>query len=168
MKAISLWQPWASLWLSSRKIHETRHWRTQNRGWIAVHAAKRLPKDLDDELREILYDEFGGHWGMDLPTGSLVGAVDLVGCYSTNTHKAASEDDLECGNWAENRYAWARGKFRVFRRPIPYRGQQGFFEVSPDVFDGAGIDDLLPMNRARSLFDVATARPALDPQGREG
>ena len=25
MRALSLWQPWASLWCSSRKVHETRH-----------------------------------------------------------------------------------------------------------------------------------------------
>src|SRR6266851_1649200 len=47
MKGISLWQPWASLWCSRRKVHETRHWRCRHRGWLLVHAAKRFEKDFD-------------------------------------------------------------------------------------------------------------------------
>jgi hypothetical protein len=46
MKAISLWQPWASLWCSPRKIHETRHWPTNNRGWMLVHAAQAVREGL--------------------------------------------------------------------------------------------------------------------------
>src|SRR6266581_3369261 len=85
MKAISLWQPWASLWCSKRKVHETRPWRCSHRGWLLVHAAKRFEKDfeLDDPLRLILDDEFGRHWAMDLPTGALIGMVNVVGCQPT-------------------------------------------------------------------------------------
>jgi hypothetical protein len=61
MKAISLWQPWASLWVSGRKIHETRSWRTRHRGWLAVHAARRIEADLSwcAELSGIVVEEFG-------------------------------------------------------------------------------------------------------------
>lgn len=55
MKAISLWQPWASLWLTPRKIHETRPRRWNHSGWLAVHASKTLvsnPSELGDELLE--------------------------------------------------------------------------------------------------------------------
>jgi len=87
MKAISLWQPWASLWCSKRKVHETRHWRCSHRGWLLVHAAKRFEKNFgpDDPLRLILDDEFGGDWAKDLPTGALVGMVNLVDCQPTKT-----------------------------------------------------------------------------------
>jgi activating signal cointegrator 1 len=55
MKAISLWQPWASLWFTDSKIHETRHWSTRHRGPLYVHAAKRpiRESDLSDRLIEI-------------------------------------------------------------------------------------------------------------------
>ena len=77
MKALSLWQPWASLWCSKRKVHETRHWRCSHRGWLLVHAGKHFEKtfELDDPLRLILDDEFGGDWAKDLPTGALIGMV---------------------------------------------------------------------------------------------
>jgi hypothetical protein len=48
MRALSLWQPWASLWCSKRKVHETRQWRCSHRGWLLIHAAKRFEKDLDE------------------------------------------------------------------------------------------------------------------------
>lgn len=58
MKAISLWQPWATLWVLQIKRNETRswafpHWYT---GSVAIHAAKKkinIYADLDDaEWRE--------------------------------------------------------------------------------------------------------------------
>lgn len=41
MKAISLWQPWASLWMAGRKRFETRHWETKHRGALANAISKR-------------------------------------------------------------------------------------------------------------------------------
>ena len=51
MKAISLWQPWGSLWLSPAKRHETRHWQTRHRGKLLVHAAKKLV-ECDEERQD--------------------------------------------------------------------------------------------------------------------
>ena len=41
MKALSLWQPWASLVALRVKTIETRSWSTSYRGPLAIHAAKR-------------------------------------------------------------------------------------------------------------------------------
>ncbi len=137
MKCISLWQPWASLWLSPRKVHDTRHWSTSHRGWLLVHAAKRFEKkfEADDPLRLILDDEFGGHWAMDLPTGALIGMVEIVACRRTEEiafpQPIESSDDYQCGDFGDERFGWQRGGYRCFDRPIPYRGAQGIFSV-PD------------------------------------
>ena len=40
MKAISLWQPWASAIAIGEKTIETRSWWTPHRGALAIHAAK--------------------------------------------------------------------------------------------------------------------------------
>ena len=87
MNAISLWQPWASLWCSRRKVNETQHWRCSHRGWLLVHAARRFETnfDLDDRLRLILDGEFGDKWADDLPTGALIGMVNVVDCLRTQT-----------------------------------------------------------------------------------
>jgi activating signal cointegrator 1 len=134
MKALSLWQPWASLWCSKRKVHETRRWRCRHRGWLLVHAAKRFEKGLDDPLRLILDDEFGPCWAMDLPTGALIGMVNVVDCQPTQSPSgdaAASDDDRECGDFSPGRFAWKRDEFRLFDQPIPYRGARGIFNA-PD------------------------------------
>lgn len=137
MRAISLWQPWASLWLSDAKLHETRHWPTSHRGPLVVHAAKRKIDDFSgDRLDEICDGIWGHHWGLDLPRGALIGIVRLTGCVPTDTmpigHQAT--DDYECGDFSPGRYAWQRSPtFQVFAEPIPYRGQQGMFEVPDDI-----------------------------------
>lgn len=42
MKAITLWQPWASLLAGGPKIYETHSWAAAYRSPVAIHAA-RLP-----------------------------------------------------------------------------------------------------------------------------
>lgn len=139
MKAISLWQPWASLWLSPNKLHETRHWSTPYRGTLLVHAAKKFVKDVNSDLKDVLDDEFGGHWTMDLPSGVLLGAVDLVDCVPTGRIVAgfdwsdAQRIDNICGNFDDGRFGWRRGAYWKFRVPIAYRGLQGLFNVPLDV-----------------------------------
>ena len=143
MRAISLWQPWASLWLSPSKVHETRHWATNVRGTVAVHAAQKFVKtELPAKLVEILEDTFGGHWSQDLPSGELIGTVDLVDCVETYCQGrltlAASREDRLCGDWRAGRFAWRRSdSYQVFKRPIPYLGRQGFFAVDDKLVEDA-------------------------------
>jgi hypothetical protein len=56
VKAISLWQPWASFIASGAKRIETRSWATSYRGPIAIHAAKRKILKEIKELAE--YEEY--------------------------------------------------------------------------------------------------------------
>lgn len=139
MRAISLWQPWASLWCSGVKRHETRHWPTSHRGWLIVHAAKRRIDDFSGmRLDELCDSEFGNHWGLDLPRGCLVGAVHLVACIRTEDIVFDHSDndqanDYECGDFSAGRYGWRADQFRLFGDPIPYRGAQTIFNVPDDL-----------------------------------
>lgn len=148
MKAISLWQPWASLWLTPAKIHETRHWPTTIRGPVVVHAAQRFVKaELWENIVQVLEDTYGAKWG-ELPTGALIGVIELEDCVSTfdperRCTNAAHHEDRVCGDWRDGRYAWRRGpEVKVFKTPIPYLGRQGFFTVEDaDVAEGLRGDD---------------------------
>lgn len=102
MRAISLWQPWASAIAIGSKLIETRHWATDYRGPIAIHAARRkvlaefagLGEDecwiaamhpLLDESREL--DANGSlplEWHNWLPFGCVVAVAELVDCIPTN------------------------------------------------------------------------------------
>lgn len=56
MKAITLWQPYASLIACGAKKHETRSWATGYRGPIAIHASSR-------NINRVLKDMFPlGDW----------------------------------------------------------------------------------------------------------
>lgn len=139
MKAISLWQPWASLWLSPRKEHETRHWPLRHRGWLLVHAAKRQPDHFDrDPLNDILIGEFGSRWRRELPRGGLIGAVHIVDCLNVESLPPGhvSTDDYQCGDFSAGRFAWKRGPFVKFASPIPYVGMQHLFNVPISVTEG--------------------------------
>lgn len=136
MRAISLWQPWASLWLTEHKIHETRHWQTSHRGWLIVHAAKKFPPLApDDPLCDMLHRSCGADWRNTLPRGAIIGAVDMTRCRLMSTTNPEHRDDEECGNWSPERYAWRRGDFVRLPTPIPYSGHQGLFNVQAEVIE---------------------------------
>jgi hypothetical protein len=145
MKALSLWQPWASLWCSDAKEHETRHWQLHHRGWLLVHAAKRpIDADTDYALEIICKGEFGDEWRKALPLGMIIGAVNIVDVRSTT---AILKDwgvppgpintrhwiDYQCGNYDAGRFGFLRREFKRFAQPIPYRGQQGPFDVPDEI-----------------------------------
>lgn len=137
MKAISLWQPWASLWLGP-KIHETRPWATKFRGWLLVHAANQVVSQCGEALDELCIDEFGGHWRIDLPRGAIVGAVRIDHCQPIDAHlrdfiARESPANFTAGNWDVGRFAWRRDPVVKFARPVPFRGRQRFFEVPNEL-----------------------------------
>lgn len=126
MRALSLWQPWASLCFTFLKRHETRHWATDYRGPLAIHAAQKLVTDLDRDLLDLLCDEFGGHWARDLPRGRMLGIVDLTDCKPTEALAVDAIDRL-CGNFEPGRFAWRLDNPRLFEDPPEVKGRQGFF-----------------------------------------
>lgn len=81
MKAITLWQPWASSIAIGAKGYETRGWATSYRGPIAIHAAKRpyqkIIESLPEETQQILRGLFDLKSEL-LPTGSIICTADLV------------------------------------------------------------------------------------------
>lgn len=136
MKALSLWQPWASLWAIDSKRYETRHWPILYRGPLAIHAAKKLCTDIDEALRAILEDEFGGHWAVDLPRGAIIATCELVDCLPTATLIMIKPEERAQGNFTPGRYAYEAQNKQMLKAPIPFRGMQGLFTV-PDELLGA-------------------------------
>lgn len=137
--AITLWQPWASLWLSTRKTHETRTWATKYRGPLLVHAAKRPPgvQAFGTVLNEMCCTEFGDKWVDELPRGVLLGVVWLIDCRPTTERRPIDHEDFVCGNWEGGRFAWQRGSFSRWDEPLAYKGRQGFFNVPKTILEPA-------------------------------
>lgn len=159
MNAISLWQPWAHLYVLGYKKVETRNWGTKIRGEMAVHAALKtehmgtifrgefwtvFKEYLIERGVQVLepsgYDSSLG-FGLGtpiykdtpiLPTGAIVGKVNLVDCvpiqklYGTEYD---TERERQFGDWRPGRYGWIAESPVVFDIPYKLRGRQGIFQV---------------------------------------
>lgn len=138
MKALTIWQPYSSLWAKGVKKYETRSWATSYRGPIAIHAAKRPVRKVIDSLGE------QGAWDTlktieslfqlpgeldQLPTGAIVGTANLVGCNLITEEFVAqlSPQELALGDFTIGRYAWEITDRIVFDNPIQAKGAQGFW-----------------------------------------
>jgi len=137
MKAISLWQPWATLIALGHKRFETRSWPTKYRGTLAIHATKRMPDDVLDLVMEI--DGFLPR-GEDLvtsierlPRGAVVAVCELVDVFRMNDDVIERQTKLELavGDWRFGRFAWELANVQPLATPIPARGAQGLWEWTP-------------------------------------
>jgi hypothetical protein len=131
MKALSLWQPHAQAIAVGLKPYETRDWATSYRGPLAIHAAKRLWTDAGawhDHASKLLRERsvFRG----TMVYGAVVCTAELVDCVRTEALRGRFPAEQEFwGNFGEGRYAFRLANVQALPAPIPWRGQQGFFEV---------------------------------------
>ena len=126
------------------KGFETRSWATAYRGPLLIHAAKRFTRDQrawcsEDYLWEALWPVYhNGRGGLDLPTGAIIGRVELVACHPAERARALIDEYNEAmGDYRDGRYAWEIVQPELFPQPIPYRGQQGFFSVPASALASA-------------------------------
>jgi hypothetical protein len=150
MKAISLWEPWASLIRCLGKQYETRGWHTLYRGPLLICAAKGgLPKFQVEALLSTWEfqaalgplvgkpcDLTGKSWpGVkreNLNFGMAICVANLTECYATQsmTLKQLGTVEPRFGDFTPGRYAW---KLENIRPVVPFsvKGKQGLFDV-PD------------------------------------
>lgn len=133
MKALSLWQPWASAVAIGLKSIETRHWWTGVRGPIAIHAAKRWT----GEEREFAAD-FAGRFDERLrnpPLGAIIATATLTACSkSEQLIGKISATEEAFGNYGPRRFGFVLTDVVALAEPIPFRGMQGFFDVPDELF----------------------------------
>lgn len=160
MMALTLWQPWATLWLNGPKIHETRGRPFNYRGWLAVHAAKRKPNanELMPDLIATLEKREGINWRWRLPLGQLLGAVYVEDCSSTNVVTPIDGNDFVSGDWSAGRYAIRRSIDDVIKldKPIDLIGRQGRFYLPDNLHDW--FDFHIIKNGLRDADKIAMAR----------
>lgn len=164
MRAISLWQPWASAVALGSKRVETRHWPTDYRGPLAIHAAKRKVLGelihyssiwqwqgaFYDSLRVAGGDRVSFH--EDLPFGAIVAVCTLADCRPTDSFTVGELDtprspkggtldlykwnERMMGDFSPGRFGWVLTDVRPLPEPIPFVGRQGFFNVPDELLPG--------------------------------
>ena len=143
MKALTIWQPWASLIMMGVKPYEFRGWAAPK--WIvgkriAIHAAvKCMPSD---ELDDIIY-ELSSDWGSDFGLSDPKTALDFMHRMRDERSIAPRQAVLGTALIGEpirctvlfpndrdadpNKWGWPMLEIDVFDEPVPVKGQQGFW-----------------------------------------
>jgi predicted transcriptional regulator len=108
MKALSIRQPFAELILSGKKKIEYRNWNTEFRGRFYVHA----PMVIEREAAAL--EKFDAS---KLVTGAIIGKATLWKVL----HLRKQNVDYN--------YGFLLKDPKRLKKPIPYTGQQRFFDV---------------------------------------
>jgi hypothetical protein len=117
--ALSLKQPWAYAVLFLAKDVENRRWRSRYRGRVILHASKTFDPAGERYLRER-----GFVVPEALPQGAYLGEVTITGCLPL----------VECASpWAFGPWCYLLAEPLAYERPIPGRGQLGFYSVPEEV-----------------------------------
>jgi hypothetical protein len=91
--------------------------RTHYRGRILIQASLQVERE---EARKLKLDPD------ELPTGAIVGSVEVVDCVRNAKSK-----------WAIRRqWHWILKNPRVLTKPIPFKGKLGFIRVSNRLLKG--------------------------------
>jgi activating signal cointegrator 1 len=159
MKALSIWQPHASLIAWGLKPYETRGHPVSYRGLIAIHAAKST-QGLEDIVEQTRTLKAQGHWPPmkegflrtfhqavnvylevakidgftynDFPLGAVVATARLAAVYDAGLlHPKLKWPERDFGDFSAGRYAWRLEDVKALPEPIPARGQQGLWDWTP-------------------------------------
>jgi hypothetical protein len=148
MKAISLWQPYASAMAIGAKRYETRHWSAPKSiigRRIAIHAAKATrPRDRNSKVvdlkasfEDILDECFESRAIFEtcldlsfdhLPFGCVVCTGVLKACHRVEGLQI-SAIERRWGNYLPGRFAWEFTDMVKLAAPVPFIGRQGVFEI---------------------------------------
>ena len=170
MKAISLWQPWATLIATGAKIYETRSWDTRYRGPIAIHASKKMVMEHGFDFWKSMAEAIGTKYDFDAGAGMPMYTTDIL-----KTGKALYNEQFPLGAvlaTAELVGCWTthcldNGGFGI-RKRVQYDSGKASMETieifEPELLFG----DFSPGRYAWELVNVKMLKEPIPAKGRQG
>lgn len=129
LPVLSVRQPWASYLVSGLKTIELRSWSTRYRGWLWIHAGKKL--DLDAmKLLHLRSDDFS--------RGGLLGLAKLHDCIALDSDHSwvrAQGDHLSPGSYSGPCFGWQFSDAFALAEIIECPGELGLFHLSESIAD---------------------------------
>lgn len=156
MKAITLYQPWATLVAIGAKKIETRNWATKYRGPLAIHAGKN-PIYIDRHGENYICED---HYFAEvliqagilhlldiypniMPLGAIIATCELIECSRIDAWNPKpdmrgwqsgiyyweySEQEKAFGNYKPGRYMWFLANIKPLKIPIQVKGARRLWE----------------------------------------
>jgi hypothetical protein len=128
--ALSIKQPWAWLICKGFKDIENRDWHIFKVMPLRIYVHAGLKADLYEGLTEwirerisaaVWENEFQGKtWAKLCTFGAIIGEVTITTCVTKSTSP-----------WFVGKYGFTLADPVLYDKPIPYKGQLGFFK--PDI-----------------------------------
>lgn len=131
LRAISLWQPYASAIPLGHKSIETRSRLTHVRGEVAIHAAKRWSREQRDFAA---VERAFGRMPERIPLGAIVAVAEIVDCKPAEELETTAIERIY-GDYSPGRYGWQLANVVALSEPVGCAGAQGFFFLSDEVED---------------------------------
>jgi len=165
MRAITLWQPHASLMAVGAKKIETRSWKAPSTlkagDLVAIHAAAKTPpgwlRDFTGlaVVRQLLAEH--RQINLEHQAGVIVGVATFVKCLKLHPSGVLddagelieiSEQERTLGSYASGRFGWVFEDARPLINSVRVRGYQGVWHVPhtlmSQVFLSAGMGEPWP------------------------
>lgn len=140
MRALTIWQPYASLVAMGHKRVETRSWPTSHRGMLAIHASvfrddflRQSHGTIQNLLRQRELRSLPAWEAM--PFGAVVAVAELVYCvqFTAENFDQFSTLEHELGYIATGRFGWVLTAVRPLDRPVPCRGANGVWPLTEAI-----------------------------------
>jgi activating signal cointegrator 1 len=152
IKVLTLWEPWATLFVYDEKGFETRPRAIGIRPMYLIHAAAKMSKMQKDICQTEPFTSALAICGIkdykDFKLGHIIGKYDHMDCHhiielnggrvgyeypeplltSSQEFEIVSEKEQAFGDWREGRFAWDGKNKKVFDDPLPYKNGQGYYQ----------------------------------------
>lgn len=150
VKALTVWQPYASLLALEEKEFETRGWATKYRGPLAIHAAAKkwepwkddvfqFEKEYTQTIKGFLQTQIASKEIEEriLPYGAVIALAELVDVVPA-AKAEISDKERYLGDWSRGRFGW-RMKIvaNLIHEPVKYKGAQGLWNLPVSVLGAA-------------------------------
>ncbi|WP_375220561.1 2-oxoglutarate dehydrogenase E1 [Psychrobacillus sp. PGGUH221] len=131
-------QPWATLFILNEAQYETRTWKTNYRGSLAIHTSKKIDNSVcNNENIQCLLSKHGFN-KENLPKGMIIGVCNLInclkvtedaqGCVVLEDGRIVSGNDYLLGDFRVGNYVWEVSNKEMLINFIPAKGKLGLWE----------------------------------------
>ncbi|CAH0345439.1 ASCH domain-containing protein [Bacillus sp. CECT 9360] len=140
MKVLSMIQPWASLFVLGEAKYETRSWKTNYRGPLAIHTSKKMDKAVCNHVAIQSLLGKHGYTTENLPNSLIIAVGKLEQCLKVTENnqtwavledgRIVSDNDYFLGDFPVGGYAWEVKDMQMLDEFIPAKGKLGLWEYA--------------------------------------